>query len=151
MRFTDVTGITATQRYLEVSPSCPVRHSIRCLASGPRRGSVGRTSTVMPILPSTKTASGGRSTSAARRFSCVCTGARTDEPSLDLLIKQAGEFDPAARKLRLDWLNQVVERRRPVVTLSLDSATDAEFGARARKGNTSKTGESSEPITLGLE
>jgi hypothetical protein len=78
------------------------------------------------------------------------TGAKTDEPSLDLFIKQAGEFDPAARKLRLDWLNvEVVERRRPVVTLSLDQPLTLSL-EQGKEGNTSKTGESSEPITLGL-
>jgi hypothetical protein len=77
-------------------------------------------------------------------------GARTDEPSLDLFIKQAGEFDQPARKLRLDWLNvAAVERHRPVVTLSLDQPLTLSF-EQGKEGNTSKTGESSEPITLGL-
>jgi hypothetical protein len=76
--------------------------------------------------------------------------ATTDAPSLDLLIKQAGEFDPTARKLRLDWLNvQVVERRRPVVTLSLDKPLTLSL-EQGKEGDTSKTGGSSEPITLGL-
>ena len=77
-------------------------------------------------------------------------GVRTDESSLDLLIKQAGEFDQTARKLRLDWLNvAVVERHRPVVALSLDQPLTLSL-EQGQEGNTSKTGESSEPITLGL-
>ena len=77
-------------------------------------------------------------------------GARTDEPSLDLFIKQAGEFDQAARKLRLDWLNvEVIERHRSVVALSLDQPLTLSL-EQGKEGNTSKTGESSEPITLGL-
>ena len=77
-------------------------------------------------------------------------GVRTDEPSLDLLLKQAGEFDQTARKLRLDWLNvQVIERSRPVLTLSLDQPLTLSL-EQGKEGDTSKTGESSEPITLGL-
>jgi hypothetical protein len=76
--------------------------------------------------------------------------ATTDAPSLDLLMKQAGEFDSTARKLRLDWLNvQVVERRRPVVTLSLDRPLTLSL-AQGKEGDVSETGGSSEPITLGL-
>jgi AsmA-like C-terminal region len=76
--------------------------------------------------------------------------ATTDAPSLDLLVKQAGEFDPTAQKLRLDRLNvQVVERHRPVVTLSLDQPLTLSL-AQGKEGDVSETGESSEPITLGL-
>jgi hypothetical protein len=75
---------------------------------------------------------------------------KSDAPSLELLIKQAGEFDPTAQKLRLDRLNvQVVERRRPVVTLSLDQPLTLSL-AQGREGHDSKTGGSSGPITLGL-
>jgi len=77
-------------------------------------------------------------------------GARTDEPSLDLVLKQAGEFEQAAQTLRLDRLNvEVVERHRPVVTLSLDQPLMLSL-EQGKEGDTSKTGESSEPITLGL-
>lgn len=76
--------------------------------------------------------------------------AATDAPPLDLLIKQAGEFDRAEQQLRLDRLSvQVVERRRPVVTLSLDKPLSLSF-AEAKKGDGSQAGGSSEPITLGL-
>lgn len=76
--------------------------------------------------------------------------ATTDAPPLDLLIKQAGEFDRAEQKLRLDRLSfQVVERRRPVVTLALDKPLSLSF-AQGKKGDSSQTGESPDPITLGL-
>jgi hypothetical protein len=75
---------------------------------------------------------------------------KTDAPLLDLLVKQAGEFDQTAQKLRLDRLNvQVVERRRPVVTLSLDQPLSLSL-MQGKEGDASKSGESSEPITLGL-
>jgi hypothetical protein len=76
--------------------------------------------------------------------------AATDAPALDLLIKQAGEFDRTEQQLRLDQLSvQVVERRRPVVTLWLDKPLSLSF-AEAKKGDGSQRAESSEPITLGL-
>ncbi len=76
--------------------------------------------------------------------------ATTNAPSLDLLVKHAGEFDPAAQELRLDWLNvQAVERRGPVVTLSLDQPLTLSL-AQGKEGDASKTGGYSEPITLGL-
>ena len=76
--------------------------------------------------------------------------ATTDEPSLDLLLKQAGEFDPTAQTLRLDRLNvEVVERHRPVVTLSLDQPLTLSLG-KGKEGDVSETGGSSESITLGL-
>lgn len=76
--------------------------------------------------------------------------ATTDAPPLDLLIKQAGEFDRAEQKLRLDRLSlQVVERRRPVVTLALDKPLLLSF-AQGKTGDVSQTGEAQDPITLGL-
>ena len=76
--------------------------------------------------------------------------ATPDAPSLDVLIKQAGEFDPTAQELRLDWLNiKVVERRRPIVTLSLDQPLILSL-AQGKEGNASRTDGSSESITLGF-
>ena len=76
--------------------------------------------------------------------------ATTDAPSLDLLVKQAGEFDSTAQELRLDQLNiQIVEQRRPVVTLWLDQPLMLNL-AQDTEGNASKIGGSSEPITLGI-
>lgn len=74
----------------------------------------------------------------------------SDAPSLDLLIKQAGEFDRMARTLRLNQLGvQVIERRRPVVTLSLDQPLTLNL-AQDKEGDGSTTGRSREAITLGL-
>jgi hypothetical protein len=76
--------------------------------------------------------------------------ATTDAPPLDLLIKQAGEFNRAAQKLRLDQLNiQVVEARRPVVILSLDQPLTLSL-AQGKGGDSSKTAGPQEPITLGF-
>jgi len=76
--------------------------------------------------------------------------ATSDAPPLDLLIKQAGEYDRSVRTLQLDQLNvQVVERRRPVVTLSLDQPLTLNM-AQGKEGDGSQTSGSSEPITLGL-
>lgn len=76
--------------------------------------------------------------------------AKSDAPPLDLLIKQAGEFDRAARKLRLTQLNiQVVEERRPVVILSLDQPLTLNLTQR-KGGDGSKAGGSQEPITVGF-
>jgi len=76
--------------------------------------------------------------------------ATTDAPSLDLWAKQAGEFDPTAHELRLDWLNiQILEQRRPVVTIWLDQPLMLSL-AQGTEGNASKIGGSSKPITLGL-
>jgi AsmA-like protein len=73
--------------------------------------------------------------------------ATTDAPPLDLLMKQAGEFDRTARKLRLDQLGvQLLVRRRPVVTLSLDQPVILNLA----RGDASKTGGSQEPVTLEL-
>lgn len=78
-------------------------------------------------------------------------GGETDAPPLDLLIKQHGEFDRKARRLRLDRLNiQVVERDHPVVKLSLDQPLTLTL-AQTAQGNASKKDASEEPITLGLQ
>jgi hypothetical protein len=74
----------------------------------------------------------------------------TDAPPLDMRIEQAGAFDRAARKLRLDQVNlQVIERRRPVVILSLDQPLTLGL-AQGKEGDGSKAGGSEAPITLGL-
>ena len=74
----------------------------------------------------------------------------SDAPPLDLLIKQAGEFDQTARELRLEKLNvEIVEKRRPVVMISLSQALTLNF-AKGDGEKASKSGESSEPIMLGL-
>ncbi|MEP6933195.1 MAG: AsmA-like C-terminal region-containing protein, partial [Nitrospirota bacterium] len=76
--------------------------------------------------------------------------ATTDALPLNLLIKQAGEFDRVEQKLRLDRLSfQVVERRRPIVSLALDKPLSLSF-AQGKKGDRSQTGESPDPITLAL-
>ena len=73
-----------------------------------------------------------------------------DAPPLDLQIKQTGKLDRTAQKLRLDRLNvQVVERQRPVVTVSLDQPLTLSL-AEGQEGDASNTGGGSEPITLGL-
>lgn len=76
--------------------------------------------------------------------------ATADAPPLDMKIKQAGAFDRASQKLRLDQLSvQVVENRRPVVTLSLDQPLTLSMAPR-KEGDASKTGGTPEPITLEL-
>jgi hypothetical protein len=78
------------------------------------------------------------------------SGRPHDAPPLDLQIKQTGKLDRTAQWLRLDQLNvQVVERQRPVVTVSLDQPLTLDL-ARGQKGDASNTGASSKPITLGL-
>ena len=74
----------------------------------------------------------------------------TDAPPLGMTIKQAGGFDRAARTLRLDQLGvEVIERRRPVVTLSLDHPLTLSL-AQGKGGGASQSGGAPEPITLGL-
>ena len=74
----------------------------------------------------------------------------THAPWLDVLVKQAGEFDPTTQELRLDWLNiRVVEQRRPVVTLWLDQPLMLSL-AQGTEGNASKIDGSSKPIMLGF-
>ncbi len=76
--------------------------------------------------------------------------ATTVAPPLDLLIKQAGEFDRAEQKLQLDRLSlQVVERRRPVLTLSLDKPFALRFAQGKTQGG-SQTAGPPDLITLGL-
>jgi len=76
--------------------------------------------------------------------------AKTDAPSVDLLVKQAGDFDRKSSKLRLDQLNvQVIERRSPVVALSLDQPLTLSL-AEDKKDDPSQSGGTQEPITLGL-
>jgi hypothetical protein len=74
----------------------------------------------------------------------------SDAPPLDLQINQRGEFDRKVQTLRLDQLNvEVVERRRPVVRLSLDQPLTLNL-TQGKEESGSKTGGSSEPITLGV-
>ncbi|WP_455245090.1 hypothetical protein [Petrachloros mirabilis] len=76
--------------------------------------------------------------------------ARTDAPSIDLLVKQAGDFNRKTSMLRVDQLSvQVVEQRRLTVALSLDQPLTLSL-AEDKKGDASKSGGSQEPITLGL-
>ena len=76
--------------------------------------------------------------------------ATNDAPPLDLVIKQAGELDRKAHKIRLDQLGvQVIENRRPVVTLSLDQPLTLSL-AQDKGGDALKTNGSQEPITLGF-
>ena len=76
--------------------------------------------------------------------------AKTDAPPVDLMVKQAGNFDRKTSKLRLDQLSvQVIERRSLVAGLSLDQPLTLIL-AEDKKGDASKSGGVQEPITVGL-
>ncbi len=74
----------------------------------------------------------------------------SDAPPLTLQIKQTGEFDRIGGTLRLNQLGvHVVERRRPVLLVSLDHPLMLNLG-QGIESDGSKTGRSSEPITLAV-